>query len=148
MLRLSATSASPAEIGRALTPLMDAPLRIDVAIPASLELQGAEGRDLAWALATRARAVLAKQEGEWVILAREPLVTLDAVGVEGTLIVRELALQCGVRNLMFDPGLPKVEGTFVFERVACSTAIPVVLRSLGWAGETLGNTIRLSGARR
>lgn len=149
MLRLTAVAATAAQLESALTPYMGAPVRIEVPVPSRLELEGAEGRDLAWSLARQTGAVLARQEGEWVILSREPVVTLDARAVDGTEIVRELARQCGVRNLMFDPGLPRVEGTFVFERVACSTAIPLVLRSLGWAGESAGNTIHLSsGARR
>ncbi|HVR42440.1 MAG TPA: hypothetical protein VMS56_03255 [Thermoanaerobaculia bacterium] len=64
----------------------------------------------------------------------DPTVTLDVQDGDARAILRELARQCGVRNLMIDPEVAG-RGTFLLREVPCRLALPIVLDSLGLAGE-------------
>ena len=57
--------------------------------------------------------------------------TLDEKDIEGRVILKMMQKQCAVKNLIVDPQVPQVNGTFLFKKVPCSTAFKVVLRSLG-----------------
>lgn len=63
-----------------------------------------------------------------------PTVTMDVVDAELGEIVSVLKKQCGIRNIIVDPGV-EAKGTFLFREVPCDTAIGTIFRSLGLAAE-------------
>ncbi len=75
----------------------------------------------------------------------EPRVDLDVKDADVHEVLDVLRLQCGIRNLVLDPG---VEGraTFLFESVPCRTALAAVLRtySLTTQGEA-GEIVSIGG---
>lgn len=79
-------------------------------------------------------------EGNHLIDPSERLVNLNVVDARLDAVVESVARQCGIRNVMIDPGLDS-KGTFVLLEVPCSTALPVVFRTLGIEGELHRNSI-------
>lgn len=146
VLHLSANSSTPSEIESMLRPHIG-PVRVEVREPLTAELRGFDGMDLAWA-ASRAYGAHLLRNGTGVVITRvEPRVNIDAVDIDGRIMLQELARQCGVRNLVFDPDLPAVSASFVFRDVGCAEALPIVLRTLGWAAEGAGNTLSVDVLR-
>lgn len=74
---------------------------------------------------------LDKRSGTIVVRAPERTVTLDVKDVEARVILKSMQKQCGLKNLIVDPQVPQVNGTFHFRNVPCGLAFKVVLRSLG-----------------
>jgi hypothetical protein len=70
----------------------------------------------------------------------ESVVYLDVVDAEVEQIVRSLSSQCGIRNVMIDPGVTG-KGTFILTSVPCSSAFPIVFQTLGIGGELHPNSI-------
>lgn len=70
----------------------------------------------------------------------ERQVFLDVVDEDARSIVREVAKQCGWRNVVMDEGLGG-KGTFRFRGVPCSIAIHTVLGSLGLRGWIEPNSV-------
>lgn len=99
-------------------------------------------------IADRAGLRLVEQRGRYRIVdLREPLVSLDVVEGEMRAIVASLARQCGIRNVMIDPGM-EYTGTFRFEDVPCATAFRVVFESMGVRGELDAGSVLVVRAQR
>ncbi len=62
-------------------------------------------------------------------------VTLDVKDAEPRVVLKEMQKQCGIKNLIIDPDVPKTGATFYFREVPCDTAFRVVLRTYGLAAE-------------
>lgn len=60
-----------------------------------------------------------------------PTVTLDVKDAEPRVVLKAMQKQCGIRNLIIDPDVPKTAATFYFREVPCETAFRVVLRTYG-----------------
>ncbi len=58
-------------------------------------------------------------------------VTLDVKDAEARVVLKAMQKQCGIRNLIIDPDVPKTAATFYFREVPCETAFKVVLRTYG-----------------
>jgi len=69
--------------------------------------------------------------GTIVVRVPERTVTLDVKDVEARVILKSMQKQCALKNLIVDPQVPQVNGTFHFKNVPCGAAFRVVLRSLG-----------------
>ena len=64
-------------------------------------------------------------------VAAPPTVTLDVKDAEARVVLKAMQKQCGIRNLVIDPDVPKTAATFYFREVPCETAFRVVLRTYG-----------------
>lgn len=92
-------------------------------------------------VAREAGLLLVERDGAWHLIdPAEARVSLDVVDAELAVIIRSLANQCGIRNVMIDPGVSG-KGTFILASVPCSSAIPVVFQTLGIRGELQPNSI-------
>ena len=60
-----------------------------------------------------------------------PTVTLDVKDAEARVVLRDMQKQCGIRNVIIDPDVPKTGASFYFREVPCETAFRVVLRTYG-----------------
>ena len=60
-------------------------------------------------------------------------VTLDVKDAEPRVVLKAMQKQCGIKNLIIDPNVPKTAATFYFREVPCDTAFRVVLRTYGLA---------------
>ena len=60
-------------------------------------------------------------------------VTLDVKDAEPRVVLKAMQKQCGIKNLIIDPDVPKTAATFYFREVPCDTAFRVVLRTYGLA---------------
>ena len=58
-------------------------------------------------------------------------VTLDVKDAEARVVLRDMQKQCGIRNVIIDPDVPKTGASFYFREVPCETAFRVVLRTYG-----------------
>ena len=58
-------------------------------------------------------------------------VTIDVKDAEPRVVLEEMQKQCGIRNLIIDPDVPRTAATFYFREVPCDTAFRVVLRTYG-----------------
>jgi hypothetical protein len=76
-----------------------------------------------------------------VVRPAEPTVTLDVKDAEARVILKSMQKQCGVKNLIIDPQVPEVNGTFLFKKVPCGMAFRIVLRSLGLDSVTYPNSL-------
>lgn len=93
------------------------------------------------ALATAARATLSSEDERYVVRGvGEPGVTIDVKDAEVREILKTMQQQCGIRNLIVDPGV-QGSGTFLFNRVPCRQAFRVVLTSLGLSAQTYSNSL-------
>ncbi|HUP63671.1 MAG TPA: hypothetical protein VM557_00120 [Thermoanaerobaculia bacterium] len=87
------------------------------------------------ALSAAAGLLLVPEGDSWVVIDRsEPTVTLDVQDEDVRTILRSVAGQCGIRNLMIDPGVAG-KGTFLFHEVRCGIALRTIFGSLGLAAE-------------
>jgi hypothetical protein len=75
-----------------------------------------------------------------VVRAAEPTVTIDVKDAEAAEILRSMQKQCGIKNLMIDPGV-KGKGTFYLYGVPCRQAFGIVLRSLGFESVIYPNSV-------
>ena len=85
----------------------------------------------------RQEGLLAEPSGEgWELRdPAEPTVTIDVVDAEVREILAIVKKQCGIRNVMIDPGVTG-KGTFLFHGVPCNTAIRTIFATMGLAAET------------
>lgn len=144
-LRIIATDADARQLASALRPYLDREIAIRASRPVSLDSIGGDGEGLAWAVAATTGQVLAKSDRTYRILpAGDATVTLDGYSQSSRAIIREMASQCGIRNLALDPGIGDPALTIRFEDVPCVDAFKVVLRSAGWQAEGAGNLMRVS----
>jgi hypothetical protein len=60
-----------------------------------------------------------------------PTVTLDVKDAEPRVVLKAMQKQCGIKNMIIDPDVPKTAATFYFREVPCDTAFRVVLRTYG-----------------
>lgn len=58
-------------------------------------------------------------------------VTLDVKDAEARVVLRDMQKQCGIKNVIIDPDVPKIGASFYFREVPCETAFRVVLRTYG-----------------
>lgn len=58
-------------------------------------------------------------------------VTLDVKDAEARVVLKAMQKQCGIKNLIIDPDVPKTAATFYFREVPCDAAFRVVLRTYG-----------------
>lgn len=65
----------------------------------------------------------------------EPTVTIDVVDAEVREILGIVKKQCGIRNVIVDPGVTG-KGTFLFRGVPCTTALRTMFATMGLAAET------------
>ena len=143
-LRIMAIRATAEELRAALEPHLGRPLHIGSISPVTIDHTGGDGRDLAWAVARSVGRVLAEGRDSYRVLrAEEATVTLDVQSMGSREVLREMARQCGVRNLALDPGLGNPAMTLSFEDVACRTAFEVVLRSSGWQAQSARGTMQV-----
>ena len=64
-----------------------------------------------------------------------PTVTLDVKDAEPRVVLKDMQKQCGIKNLVIDPDVPKTAATFYFREVPCDTAFRVVLRTYGLSAQ-------------
>jgi hypothetical protein len=100
----------------------------------SVSLQGVEPLRVLREVAIANQLFLVERQGRVRLMKSEPKVTLDVKDGEVRAILRELRLQCGVRNLMIDPAVAG-SGTVLFNEVPCGDAFRVVFSIFGLAGE-------------
>lgn len=84
-----------------------------------------------------------ESQGNWLVIRdpREPKLTLDVKDAELTVILDAVRQQCGIRNLMIDPEVRQVKGTFLFNEVPCSMALKTIFNSLGLAAQVEPNSV-------
>ena len=63
--------------------------------------------------------------------AKPRTVTLDVKDAEARDVLKSMQKQCGIRNLIIDPDVPRTTATFYFRQVPCETAFRTVLRTYG-----------------
>ncbi len=79
--------------------------------------------------------------------AKEPAVSIDVKDEDIHAILRAMQKQCGVKNLILDPGV-EGKGTFLFHSVPCHTAFDVVFRTMGLEPVFYPNSVITAGLRR
>ena len=62
---------------------------------------------------------------------RPRTVTLDVKDAEAREVLQSMKKQCGIRNLIIDPDVPRDGASFYFREVPCETAFRIVLRTYG-----------------
>ena len=65
-----------------------------------------------------------------IVRPAERTVTLDFKDAEAKVVLKEMQKQCGIKNLVIDPGV-EAKTTVLFTNVPCKQAFGVVLRSMG-----------------
>lgn len=92
----------------------------------------------------RAEGLAAETSGEgWVL--RDPAaaaVTMDVVDAELGEILGIVKRQCGIRNIVVDPGVTG-KGTFLFRAVPCDNAIRTIFATLGLSVEMQTSVVRV-----
>jgi type II secretory pathway component HofQ len=73
-------------------------------------------------------------------------VTLDVKDAEVHTVLRSMQKQCGIKNLIIDPGVSG-SATFYFRDVPCETAFRAVLRTYGLTAQFDLPTMINVGAR-
>lgn len=58
-------------------------------------------------------------------------VTLDVKDAEARDVLKAMQKQCGIKNVIIDPDVPRTTATLYFQDVPCDTAFRVVLRTYG-----------------
>jgi hypothetical protein len=66
---------------------------------------------------------------------------MDVKDAEARVILKSMQKQCAIKNLIVDPQVPQVNGTFLFKKVPCGTAFKIVLGSLGLDSVTYSNSL-------
>lgn len=92
------------------------------------------------ALALSGGAKVSDEREHLVIRTAGPVVTLDVKDAEVHAILRSLKEQCGIRNLIVDPGVSG-SGTFLLRDVPCRTALHVVLQMMGLRASYQPNSV-------
>ena len=80
-----------------------------------------------------------------IVRPAEATVTMDFKDAEVRVILKSMKQQCGIKNLVLDPGV-QGKGTFLFYEVPCRQAFRVVLRSLGLDAKTYSSSMVNVGA--
>lgn len=93
-----------------------------------------------YSIASATGLTLSEKKGKLTLMAGEPTADLDVKNVELPEILASLKKQCGIRNIVVDPGVTG-SGTFLFHDVPCSEAFQVVFRSLGLQGQFSGSSV-------
>lgn len=70
----------------------------------------------------------------------ERVVTIDVKDGEIASILREVATQCGIRNLVLDREV-QGKGTFLFQDVPCEAAFRAIFSSMGLAADRELNSL-------
>jgi len=98
------------------------------------------------AVALSAGATLTADDDHYSITSG-PSVTIDVKDEDVHAILQSMKKQCGIRNLVIDPGV-QGKGTFLFASVPCRTAFDVVLRTFDLASVDYGNSVVTVGTRK
>ena len=72
--------------------------------------------------------------------ARRPSVTLDVKDEDIRVVLKSIQKQCGIRNLIIDPGVTG-GGTFLFHEVPCKVALDTVMRVNGLALKNYSSSV-------
>jgi type II secretory pathway component HofQ len=75
-------------------------------------------------------------------------VTLNVKNAEVVDVLQSLKKQCGVKNLIIDPGVGGQVGSLYVKNVPCSTAFSLVLRMSGLDAKIYDNSLVHVGAQR
>jgi len=75
-----------------------------------------------------------------LLFAKPRGVTLDVKDADVHVVLRSIQKQCGIRNLVIDPGVTG-SGTFLFHNVPCKVALDTVLRVNGLAAKTYSSSV-------
>ena len=101
-------------------------------------------RDVPELLARIARdeglAVIAGEQGYTLRDPAEPSVTIDVVDAELGEILAVVKKQCGIKNVIVDPGVTG-KGTFLFREVPCGISLRTILRTMALAVETYPSSV-------
>jgi type II secretory pathway component HofQ len=71
----------------------------------------------------------------------EPKVTLDVKDAELRDVLASMKKQCGIKNLLIDPGIGGKTGSIFVKDVPCSQAFKLVLRMSGLEAKIYPNSI-------
>ena len=82
-----------------------------------------------------------------VVRPAERTVTIDFKDAEAKVVLKEMQKQCGIRNLVIDPGVA-AKTTVLFTNVPCRQAFGVVLRSMGLDAKIYSNNMVNVGAQK
>jgi hypothetical protein len=91
----------------------------------------------------RAEGLVAFREKGGIVVrerASEAVVTIDVKDGEIASILREVATQCGIRNLVLDREVQGT-GTFLFKDVPCEAAFRAIFTSMGLAADRELNSL-------
>lgn len=90
----------------------------------------------------RAEGLAVSRSGEgWELRdPNEPTMSMDVVDAELGEILGIVKKQCGIRNVIVDPGVTG-KGTFLFREVPCDAALRTIFRSLGLGVEIHSSSI-------
>lgn len=93
------------------------------------------------AVAESARLRVIDRRTDYLLTDRaEPLVTLDVKDVDVLEILKQLKVQCGIRNMLIDKDVAG-KGTFLLRDLPCQQAFEIVFSSLGLSGKTFANSV-------
>jgi hypothetical protein len=126
-------------------------LALRIGVPVMVETGDREvSRRIARATPEEALAELVRSEGlvafreKGVVVIRErgleSVVTIDIKDGEIRSILREVATQCGIRNLVLDREV-QGKGTFLFRDVPCEAAFRAIFSSMGLAADRELNSL-------
>jgi hypothetical protein len=125
-------------------------LSLRIGVPVVVEAVDRQvSRRIARATPAEALAELVRSEGlmalreNGVIVIREglePSVTIDVKDGEIASILREVATQCGIRNLVLDREV-QGKGTFLFQDVPCEAAFRAIFTTMGLAADRELNSL-------
>ena len=93
-----------------------------------------------------ATSLLLLCSGAFAAPAKPRGVTLDVKDADVRAILKSIQKQCGIRNLVIDPGVTG-SGTFLFHDVPCKVALDTVLRVNGLRAKTYSNSVVAVGRR-
>ena len=93
-----------------------------------------------------ATSLLLLCSGAFAAPAKPCGVTLDVKDADVHAILKSIQKQCGIRNLVIDPGVTG-SGTFLFHDVPCKVALDTVLRVNGLRAKTYSNSVVAVGRR-
>jgi hypothetical protein len=127
-----ATHAALTEVTRALEPYLGRAVTVEAGGERRLSYAANDilpARALA-AVAVAAHTFVDASHGLVLRDAGEPTVTIDVKDEDIRTILRNVQRQCGIRNLIVDPGV-EGSGTFLFNRVPCHTALDTILTTMG-----------------
>jgi hypothetical protein len=110
-------------------------------VVSAFRLTGVTADDAVKRLAAREGLRVVKREGVLVVRnSEEPTLSIDVKDAPIRQIVSEVRQQCGIRNIMIDPGV-EASGTFLMKDVPCSVALRTIFQSLGVSAEVYPNSV-------